>query len=36
VNVLSIVHPGDAGSELFGPLVRELGHSFVEVSFANG
>jgi GMP synthase (glutamine-hydrolysing) len=36
VNVLSIVHPGDVGSELFGPLVRELGHSFVEVSFANG
>jgi GMP synthase (glutamine-hydrolysing) len=36
VNVLSIVHPGDAGSELFGPLVRELGHSLDELSFANG
>ena len=36
MNVLSIVHPGDAGSELFGPLVRELGHGFDERSFANG
>jgi GMP synthase-like glutamine amidotransferase len=34
VDVLSIVHPGDAGSELFGPLVRELGHRFDEWSFA--
>lgn len=36
MNVLSIVHPGDAGSELFGPLVLELGHTFDERSFANG
>jgi GMP synthase-like glutamine amidotransferase len=36
VNVLSIVHPGDAGSELFGPLVVELGHRFDERSFAEG
>jgi GMP synthase-like glutamine amidotransferase len=36
VNVLSIVHPGDAGSELFGPLVRKLGHRFDESSFAEG
>jgi GMP synthase (glutamine-hydrolysing) len=34
VDVLSIVHPGDAGSELFGPLVVELGHRFDEWSFA--
>jgi GMP synthase (glutamine-hydrolysing) len=36
VKVLSIVHPGDAGSELFGPLVAELGHRFEEQSFAEG
>lgn len=36
MNVLSIVHPGDAGSELFGPLVRAAGHEFDERSFANG
>ena len=36
MNVLSIVHPGDAGSELFGPVVRELGHEFEERSFADG
>ena len=36
MDVLSIVHPGDAGSELFGPLVKELGHRFDEWSFANG
>jgi GMP synthase (glutamine-hydrolysing) len=36
VNVLSIVHPGDAGSELFGPLVAELGHRLDERSFADG
>jgi GMP synthase-like glutamine amidotransferase len=36
VNVLSIVHPGDAGSELFGPVVRELGHELDERSFADG
>jgi GMP synthase-like glutamine amidotransferase len=34
MNVLSIVHPGDAGSELFGPLVVELGHRFDERTFA--
>ena len=36
MRVLSIVHPGDAGSELFGPLVVELGHRFDERSFADG
>ena len=36
MNVLSVVHPGDAGSELFGPLVRDLGHRFDERSFAEG
>jgi GMP synthase-like glutamine amidotransferase len=36
VNVLSIVHPGDAGSELFGPVIRELGHELDERSFADG
>ena len=36
MNVLSIVHPGDAGSELFGPLVAELGHRFEERSFTEG
>ena len=36
MNVLSIVHPGDAGSELFGPLVAERGHRFEEWSFASG
>jgi GMP synthase (glutamine-hydrolysing) len=36
VDVLSIVHPGDAGSELFGPLVVELGHRFDERTFAEG
>ena len=36
MDVLSIVHPGDAGSELFGPLVAELGHRFDERTFAEG
>ena len=36
MNVLSIVHPGDAGSELFAPLVAGLGHRFDERSFAEG
>jgi GMP synthase (glutamine-hydrolysing) len=36
VDVLSIVHPGDAGSELFGPVVAELGHRHEEWSFADG
>ncbi|HZC74991.1 MAG TPA: type 1 glutamine amidotransferase [Gaiellaceae bacterium] len=36
MNVLSIVHPGDAGSELFGPFVAGLGHRFEERSFAEG
>jgi GMP synthase-like glutamine amidotransferase len=36
VNVLSVVHPGDAGSELFAPFVVELGHRFEEWSFADG
>ena len=36
MDVLSIVHPGDAGSELFGPLVVELGHRFDERTFAEG
>jgi GMP synthase-like glutamine amidotransferase len=36
VNVLSVVHPGDAGSELFAPVVAELGHGFDERTFAEG
>jgi GMP synthase (glutamine-hydrolysing) len=36
VNVLSIVHPGDVDSELFGPLVAEAGHRFDGRSFADG
>ena len=36
MNVLSIVHQGDAGSELFGPVVRAAGHELDERSFANG
>ena len=36
MDVLSIVHPGDAGSELFGPLFAELGHRFDERTFAEG
>jgi GMP synthase (glutamine-hydrolysing) len=36
VKVLSIVHPGDAGSELFAPVVAGLGHEFDEWSFAEG
>jgi len=36
VNVLSIVHDGDAGAELFGPLVAEAGHRVDERSFAAG
>jgi GMP synthase (glutamine-hydrolysing) len=36
VDVLSIVHPGDAGSELFGPVVTEAGHRHEEWSFADG
>ena len=36
MDVLSIVHPGDAGSELFGPLVAEAGHRLEEWNFASG
>lgn len=36
MRVLSIVHPGDAGSELFAPLVAGLGHEFTEWTFAGG
>jgi GMP synthase-like glutamine amidotransferase len=36
VRVLSIVHPGDAGSELFAPFVAGLGHEFEEWNFAEG
>ena len=36
MDVLSIVHPGDAGSELFGLLAVELGHRFDERTFAEG
>jgi GMP synthase (glutamine-hydrolysing) len=36
VDVLSIVHPGDAGSELFAPLVAEAGHRLDEWNFAAG
>ncbi|HET8751633.1 MAG TPA: type 1 glutamine amidotransferase [Gaiellaceae bacterium] len=34
MDVLSIVHGGDAGSELFAPLVTEAGHRLDEWSFA--
>jgi GMP synthase (glutamine-hydrolysing) len=34
VDVLSIVHPGDAGTELFAPAVVEAGHRLDEWSFA--
>jgi GMP synthase-like glutamine amidotransferase len=36
VNVLSITHGGDAGMELFGPLVVEAGHRLDERSFEQG
>jgi GMP synthase (glutamine-hydrolysing) len=36
VNVLSITHGGDAGMELFGPLVIEAGHRLDEWSFEQG
>jgi GMP synthase (glutamine-hydrolysing) len=36
VDVLSIVHGGDAGPELFAPLVAEAGHRLDEWSFASG
>lgn len=35
MDVLSIVHGGDAGSELFASLVTEAGHRFDEWSFAS-
>jgi GMP synthase (glutamine-hydrolysing) len=36
VNVLSITHDGDAGMELFGPLVAGAGHRLDEWSFEQG
>jgi GMP synthase-like glutamine amidotransferase len=36
VNVLSIVHGEDAGTELFAPLVVEAGHRLEEWSFGRG
>ena len=36
MNVLSIVHGGDAGTELFAPLVTEAGHRLDESSFGSG
>jgi GMP synthase (glutamine-hydrolysing) len=36
MNVLSVVHGEDAGSELFGPLVAEAGHRLDEWSFESG
>jgi GMP synthase-like glutamine amidotransferase len=36
VNVLSITHGGDAGMELFGPLVAAAGHRLDEWSFERG
>ena len=36
MNVLSITHGGDAGMELFGPLVIEAGHRLDEWSFEHG
>jgi len=34
MRVLSIVHDGDAGTELFGPVIAEAGHRLDEWSFA--
>jgi GMP synthase (glutamine-hydrolysing) len=34
MRVLSIVHDGDAGTELFGPVIAEAGHDLHEWSFA--
>jgi GMP synthase-like glutamine amidotransferase len=36
MDVLSIVHGGDAGTELFGPVVAAAGHTHTEWSFASG
>jgi GMP synthase (glutamine-hydrolysing) len=36
VDVLSIVHGGDAGPELFGPVAAEAGHRLDEWSFESG
>jgi GMP synthase (glutamine-hydrolysing) len=36
VNVLSVTHGGDAGSELFGPVVAAAGHRLDEWSFGWG
>ncbi|HET7571494.1 MAG TPA: type 1 glutamine amidotransferase [Gaiellaceae bacterium] len=36
MRVLSVVHGTDAGSELYGPAVRDAGHSFAEWSPASG
>ncbi len=35
MDVLSVVHGGDAGTELFGPLVAAAGHRHREWSFAS-
>jgi GMP synthase (glutamine-hydrolysing) len=35
MEVLSVVHGGDAGTELFGPVVAEAGHRVREWSFAS-
>jgi GMP synthase (glutamine-hydrolysing) len=36
MDVLSVVHGGDAGTELFGPVVAAAGHRFAEWSFESG
>jgi GMP synthase-like glutamine amidotransferase len=36
MDVLSVVHGGDAGTELFGPVVAAAGHQLTEWSFASG
>jgi GMP synthase (glutamine-hydrolysing) len=36
MEVLSVVHGGDAGTELFGPVVAAAGHRLTEWSFASG
>jgi GMP synthase (glutamine-hydrolysing) len=36
VDVLSVVHGEDAGTELFSPLIAEAGHRLEEWSFARG
>lgn len=36
MDVLSVVHGGDAGTELFGPVIADAGHRHREWSFSSG